>query len=110
MVATAHDENKLVYDQKRREKGLAALAEVFIDRKTGEFFLLYLDGSSALLVRSSSNQLEPSELIEGCTVPTRKSFERQQNVSFEDIMFGEELLPSGLKEIIMENERNNALA
>ncbi len=110
MLTEACRRKVLVYCQKRGGTGVASLAEVLFDSKKSEYLLRYLDGAITHLIRNTSNQLEPIDLIEVHTVPTRELLERRQRISFDEIMFGGELLPPDLKEIILKNEQNCVLA
>lgn len=110
MLTEAYRRKVLVYCQKREGTGVVSLAEVLFDNIKGEYLLRYLDGAITHLIRNTSNQLEPIDLIEVHTVPTRELLERYQRISFDEIMFGGELLPSDLKKIILKNEQNCVLA
>lgn len=110
MLTVALRRNKLVYVQKREVAGIVALAEVLVDKVTSQYSLRYLDGVTTHLDRNVSNQLEPVDLVDVHTVPTRELLERYRRITFDDILFEDELLPPSLKEIIAENERHCSLA
>jgi hypothetical protein len=76
MLNEALIRKEYVFDQSR---GL--LAQVFFDSEEARYFLRYLDGSIAMLVRDTFNQMEPIQLHLAPTLEQLQAMQAWENSS-----------------------------